>query len=289
MADPQIAATVSPVPTGPVQPATPAADDGYERVSRDELTTLRRNSEKVRGMEGFYQESSRRGFKRPEDFGTFDKFNETLKGKGLTMDQMVQILQGQEEKAEKPAGGGMDPASIEKFLKDQGYMTKAEVDKTFSRRDALTAHQQALAKEGEYLKNKYGELLGENPTDYDKFLIENAARAHLDGKRSTYPEGHPLHQETLAAYDEKGLELVWGELKQMHAKSRGADLAAKGAAVNNGAKPIAGGGGSKQPPKPADKDDDDAPIGSPEHKRKVERYAASLASKRGQGPVSAAG
>src|SRR5688500_353625 len=223
MADPQApAAAVTPVP-GPAQPAAPV-DDGYERVSRDELQTLRRERERARGMEGFFQKANSLGLKRVEDLDGFGKFQDTLKSRNLSMEQLLKAF----EEPEAPEGGAVDFAAIEKQLNgryvpaDQFEAKLGEHSKLI---EARFEHKQTLAAERAVLDKALAELTkGANPRD--QYLIEQAFRAAVsDDKRPLYPAGHPLHQEALAPFDEKGLKGIVDDLKKRLALAEGEDMA----------------------------------------------------------------
>lgn len=290
MADPAPTGTVVPAPQG--GSATPEfkVPDGKVLVDSQDHQSWQRQREQLAGLTRFHGEATKRGFKTADDWGRYDRFSGSLKNKGLTLDQVSALLDGgMEAPAEEKSSGGLDMAAIKKFLADEGYVSKGELDKREALMSARMSHKEAMAAEQKLMEKHLAELYGENASDFSKAQIKALLSQTADSRRGFYPEGHPLQQEAFAAHDEKSLSAIVAEIKKMQADSEGAALAAKGAAVNSGAKPVAGSGGSKQPTKPQDKDDDDAPIGSPEHRKKVERYAASLAAKRGYGPTSAAG
>jgi hypothetical protein len=301
MADPQIAATVSPVPTGPVQPATTQADDGFERVSRDELTTLRRNSEKVRGMEGFYQEASRRGFKRPEDFGKYDKFSETLGKRKMTMEQVQALLEGEPDQAPEQSGG-LDPAALDKYLADKGYVNKSTLDEREARTLATVSHREAMAKEQVAMEKRILDLTGEKATPFQKKQIAAVLKQEADAKRKFYPVGHPLGPKQgdrgldytgaeIEALDEKALDELVAAIKKEQGLADGADLAAQADASLAGKQWVATPAGSSssgtQPPaKPSDKTM--RPGGKPPV-ADVEAAYKRIQARRGGGTVSSLG
>lgn len=288
MADPAPTGTVVPAPQGggSTEPQVPA---GKMLVDVTEHQTWQRQREQLAGLTQFHGAASKRGFSKPDDFARYDKFDGVLKAKGMTMDQMVAILQDEKEATgEQPKG--MDPASIEKFLSEKGYVTSKALDEREALIGARFSHKSAMESEQKLIEKYVEDLTGQEAGAFEKAQLKAMLAYNADQKRGLYPDGHPLSKEALAAHNEQSLGEIVAEIKKMKEAAKGDSLAAKGAAVNNGARgSVAGGGGSKQPAKPSDKDDDDAPIGSPAHKAKVERYAASLAAKRGQGPVSAAG
>lgn len=262
--------------------------DGKVLVDANEWQQVPRMREQNVGYQRFHEAGSKFGLKKPEDFDRIGKLSGVLERRGLTMEQVVDLLGHEPESPEQAKAAGLNKDEMGKFLKEQGYLTKAEVDQQFTKRDAMSAHQKAQDAESKWIESKRAELLGENPTARERFLVENAVRAHLESKRGFYPEGHPLRDEALAPFDEKGLTPVWDELKATLARSDGADMAAAGAAVNKGGKSVAGAAGTSAPKKSTD-EDDDPPIGSPEHTKRVERHAAQLAAQRKRGPTSAAG
>lgn len=296
MADPQPAATVSPVPTGPVQPASPQPDDGYERISRDELQTLRRNNEKVRGMEGFYQEASKRGYKRPEDFGELDKFNETLKEKKLTLAQMTSILRENETAVAEGSPSAMDPAALEKFLSEKGYVNAKTLDEREARTLATVSHREATAKEQAAMDKYVAELAGEKASDYEKRSIKAMLREMAEEKRALYPDDHPLGWRNgenkfaqLKPYDETSLGAFVSEIKKMRGGSDGQALADAADAALKGGKKVSTPAGSSFTSKPPSKADQERRPGNLPSKAAVEAEYAKRVARRGGGPVSSMG
>ncbi len=291
MADPQLAATVSPVPTGPVQPANPApVDDGYERVSRDELTALRRNSERARGMEGFFQEANKRGFKRPEDFGKYDKFDGVLKKRGMTMDQVQALLDsdGQESTAEEVRG--IDPAALDKYLADKGYVNSKALDEREALIGAKFSHKESIAKEQAAIEKAVAELAGDKATDFQKRSFKAMLREMAEEKRALYPEGHPLRDKELAPHDEKSLAGFMAEIKKLQGLADGADLAAQGDDALKGKPRVATPAGSSNTTSnaPPPKGTGQRPGGLPA-KAAVEAAYAKKVAARGGGTVSSLG
>lgn len=303
MAEPQLAATVSPVPTGPVQPATQQADDGFERVPRDEYQTLKRNSERARGMEAFFQAANKHGFKRPEDLEPIGKLTSTLKNKGLTVDQVAQLLADErQEEAQASPGGGFDPKAAEKWAKEQGFFTEKDYTQREARLRASFEHKEALAKEQAAMEKCVAEMTGEKATEYDKRAIRAMLKEMADQKRGIYPVGHPLgpvqgenglaydHAE-FTAHDEKTLAEIVSEIKKLRGTSEGDALVAQADAALKGGKKVptpagAPGTGTKTAPKAADQSRRE---GNLPPKAAVEAAYAKRVAARGGGAVSSMG
>jgi hypothetical protein len=292
MADPQnSAAAVTPAqPAVPAQPATPV-DDGFERISRDELTTLRRNSERLRGSEKLFQAASQHGFKRAEDFDKYGKFASTLKSRNLTLEQMTAAFETPETDTGTPAagGGGFDAAALDKYLAEKKYLTEDQVSQREAKQSATFEHKQAMAKESDFIKKGIESLIGEGASNRDKYLIQNAVKAILDEKRGFYPEGHPLAEVDRAPFDETTFGAVLGEIKKQITLQEGEDLAKQGDAAAKGVSTPAG-ATTTRPIKPASKGDESAArvIGSPESRRAIQEQYDKRVQGRKQGPVSTA-
>jgi len=303
MADPQLAAVVSPVPTGPSQPATPATDDGYERVPRDEYQNLKRNSERARGMEGFFQAANKHGFKRPEDFEPVGKLSSILKNKGLTVDQVAQLLADErQQEAEQPSSGvGFDPKAAEKWAKERGFFTEKDYSEREQRLTAKLSHKEAMAREQAAMDKYVAELAGEKATDWDKRAVKAMLKEMAESKRGVYPVGHPLgpvqgenglvydHAE-FAAHDEKTLAEIVSEIKKLRGTSEGDALVAQADAALKGGKKVptpagAAGPSTKTPPKA----DQERRPGNLPAKAAVEAAYAKRVAARGGGPTSSMG
>lgn len=289
MADPQNdAAAVTPTPTSvaPAQPAAPV-DDGFERISRDELTTLRRNSERLRGSEKLFQAANQHGFKRAEDFDKYGKFTGTLKSKGLTLDQMMAAFETPDTDTGQPAGGGgFDQAALDKYLSEKGYLTQDQVGQREAKQMATIEHKQAVAKEADLIKKGIEGLLGDSAGARDKYLIERAVKAEIESKRGFYPEGHPLAESMQAPYDETTFGTVLAEIKKAITLQEGEDLAKQGDAAARGISTPAGANAAK-PTQPPSKSDEKRP-GGQLSKADIEAAHQKILTRRGTGSVSSA-
>lgn len=202
--------------------------EGKVLLDASEHAVLKQNNERVRGMQGYYEAGAKYGLKKPEDFesvGRFRKFEENLKGRGLTMEQIEQAFTVQESEAQQAAS--LDVAALEKQFGEK-FVPADKFTKELDRRDALRDHNSASDREAGMLKNAIAELAGENASTRDKWLIENAVKAVIDESRTLYPKDHPLHESHLAALDEKGIAAVVERVKKEIAVSDGADMAAVG-------------------------------------------------------------
>lgn len=218
--------------------------EGKILLDASEHAVLKQNNERVRGMQGYYEAGSKHGLKKPEDFeavGRFRKFEESLKGRNLTMDQIEQAFTVQEQ--ERQDGGSVDVAAIEKRIGEK-FVPAESFTKELDRRDAMRDHKSASEREQGLLKTAISELAGENASTRDKWLIENSVKAILDEHRGLYPQGHPLHETHLAALDEKGIASLVEKVKKEIAVSDGADMAAIGKKAA-ASKPVASPAGNK--------------------------------------------
>lgn len=268
----------------PAAPAQPEFQVPQGKVLIDEMEH-RRTADRIRGMQSYYDAGTKLGIKDPKGFEKFAK----LADQGVNLDMLVESFKQPVETEQQPSS--MSPAEIDKYLSSKGYLTKDQVDQQFTKHSAKTAHERAVEQERAWLKTKQADLLGEDATDWDKFLVENAVRGYFESpeNRPLYPEGHPLAGETFAAYDEAGLGKKWESIAQIRAKSQGDALAAKGDAVNRGAsKTVAGASGTKAPSKTA-ADEKGPAIGTPEHKRQVQAAWDAMQKRRAGSPTSAAG
>ncbi len=255
MADPAPTGTVVPAPQGGGSPEF-KVPDGKMLI---DATEHQRATEKLAGYTRFHGEASKRGFAKPEDFGRYDKLDGVLKGKNLSMDQMVAILEAKEESGGDKAANGLDPAALDKLLTDRGYVTSKALDEREALIGAKFSHKEAIAKEQSLMEKHVEELTGEKATPFQKAQIKAMLRGMADEKRTLYPDNHPLSKLELAAHDEKSLGAIVAEIKKMRGDAEGESLAELGKAAAKGVSTPAGSSASMGKAKKEDDDDTQTP------------------------------
>jgi len=237
--------------------------EGKVLADANEYAVLKQNNERVRGMQPYWEAGSKYGIKKPEDFesvGKWRKFEDTLKAKGMTTDQIIAAF---DAPTQEESGAGLDLATIEKQL-GQKFMPVDKFHEELARRDALSEHKNMTAREKELFNKHLNELLGENPSSKDKFLTQYALRGLIEDFereqpfRRAYDDKHPLRNEYLAPLDEKGLAAVIDEFKKNIAESDGADMAKLGKAAAQ-SKPTAAPAGNRASQGKAEDDKNDSP------------------------------
>jgi hypothetical protein len=204
--------------------------EGKVLLDAAEAQVLRQNNERVRGMQGYYEAGSKYGLKKPEDFesvGKWRSFEKSLKDKGLTTEQIMAAFESQETEQQAPQTPQLDRATIEKILGGK-IVTADELESREKRNSAISEREKLTASEKQLMDKYLADTLGENPSTRDRFLMQNALRALMEEKRQLYPEGHPLHSEFLAPFDEKSATALFDEFKKQIAVSEGSDMAALG-------------------------------------------------------------
>lgn len=269
------------------------APDGKVLVDAKEWEGVSRLREQNVGYQKFHTEASRRGFKRSEDFGQYDKFSETLRGKGLTMDQVSQILAGKEQ--DQPEQGSVpDLAAFEKQMGTK-FIPAERFESELSIRDAIYEHKSALSKESGLVEKALSEVL-EGASEFEKKWVPRALRNALEERRTLYPDNHPLHPDKakdraqLAPLDEKVIAAVVAEIKKDRAAAAGQDLANQGDAALKGKKlSTPAGSTSSTASKPPSKADQERRPGNLPPKAAVEAEYAKRRAARSGGPVSSMG
>ncbi len=295
MADPQPnAAAVTPAqPAGPAQPAAAQVDDGFERISRDELTTLRRNNERVRGMEPFFQKANQLGLKRIEDLDGIGKFNSVLDKKGIKRDALMQALMAEEQDTggEQPQGG-LTLEAIEKQLGPK-FMSAEKFEAELNKRDAMYAHKSAMVGEQSAVQKTIDGLiakLGEGASARDKALLPSAFKAMLAEKRGLYPDEHPLSKEQLAPFDEKSLGALAAEFEKSLGLADAQAVAALGDETNKGGrKSTVAGSSTTTTTKPPNASESDMRSGGRPSVAAVEAAYAKRVARRNGGTMSSMG
>jgi hypothetical protein len=232
-----------PAPTGTVVPVTSPegggsttpeykVPDGKVLIDASEHQTWQRQREQLAGLTRFQGEAAKVGIKRPDDFGRIAKFNQWLETTGLTLEQLTQAKR--EDDQQTGDSTGLDPKALEKWAKEQGFVRSADLDTREQKIHATAAHKEALSRESSAVESFVKQLLGESPTERDRRALKAIVKETLEEKRGTYPDGHPLADSELAAFDEKGLAPIFEEVKKFWAVGQGEEMAQQGDAALKG-------------------------------------------------------
>jgi hypothetical protein len=275
-------------------PAQPQGEvkvpEGKAFVDAQEYETLRRNNERLRGMDEFYRSATKHGFKSPKDFEPIGKFTAALKERGMSLEQLSQAFLTEKEQ-EGVDTEAMSPKALqslfEKWATEQGFVKSADLDQREQKIHALSAHKESMAKESSAVDSFVKGLLGDTATDRDKRLLALYVKDTLESRRNVYPEGHPLHESELSAFDEKGLAPVFEEVKKFWAVGQGEEMAQAGDAALKGKVPSPAGAPPKAPSKPS-KEVEMRP-GGRFPVSTIEAAAAKKQAARGGKPISSIG
>ena len=237
MADPAPTGTVVPAPQGGGT-TTPEfkVPDGKVLIDASEQQTWQRQREQLAGLTRFHGEATKRGFKSPDDFGKYDKFSGVLQKRGMTLEQVQALLDSDGEPSTAEEVKGIDPAALDKYLAEKGYVNSKALDEREALIGAKFSHKEALAKEQAAMEKYVAELTGEKATDYDKRAIKAMLKEMAEEKRALYPQGHPLHDKELAPHDEKSLASFVEDIKKLRTLNAGAELAETGKEINRSAR-----------------------------------------------------
>lgn len=286
---PNEAAAVTAQPqTAPAQPADFKVPEGKVLLDASEAETWKRNSERLRGVEPFWQAATKAGLRDPKQFDVLGQLVKSATSKKVDLNALIQALNSDMEADPGPTADGqtLDLASIKKQLGGE-FMSRADFEKELAKERAMRAHESAMSSEKGLLDKALSGLLGENVTDWDR----RSVMAFIDAKRGLYPEDHPLHGSSLSPFDEKALSGVLEELKKERAALTGKQLeSAADAAIKGTKTPSAAGGGVSATNKTkSDDEGDENEVGSKSHRNKVEKLAEQLAARRAKGPLSSLG
>lgn len=261
--------------------------DGKVLIDSAEHERFRQNTERVRGMQSFYETASKTGFKKAEDFDKHAKFQARLKELGITPEQLM-AAQAEDQTA-NTEGAAVDFAAL-----DKRYLTPEQVKAMLAEErtagDARGEHKIRMAQEAALVEKFTAELLGEKPSDWDKRAITAAVKEMLTEKRGLYSTDHPLHKDTWAPYDEKSLGSVFEEVRKLRALSAGEEMVKEGDAALKGKKLSTPAGSSPSTAtKPPSKADQERRPGNLPPKAAVEADYRKRVAARGGGPVSSMG
>ena len=254
---------------------------------------FRQNTERVRGMQSYYEAGNKYGLKRPEDFARLEqinKFEGLLKNKGMTMDQMLAAFESPQQ---TEGSAGFDMATLEKEFSGK-FVAADKLDSEFETRfgkyTALNEHKAAYSKEPELLAQALKDALPENADPRDRRALAAEVRALMSdyNRREMYPENHPLHKEHLAPWTDKHIAKLIADVKKELALADGEAMAKAGDAVLKGKVSTPAGSTSTTPTKNPKPNDDQRPGGLPS-KASVEAAYAKKQARRGGGPVSSMG
>lgn len=247
MPDPAPTGVTVPVPTGNEGGGSGQTEfkvpDGKMLIDASEHQTWQRQREQLAGLTKFHGEASKRGFKSAQDWTRYDKFDSTIKGRKLTMEQVADLLAAEGE--DQPAGGGADLEAFEKKFADR-FIPKDQFEKELSLRDARYEHKQLLAKEQDYIAKAESALIGEDASPRDKFLIARALKAEIADRKlkNFYPDGSPMQQEDYKPLTDKDIDSIVSSVKKELGIADGAELEKIGKAAAKGTTTPAGGGTS---------------------------------------------
>lgn len=273
--------------------ALPSAQSGQS----SELETLRsqysatvaerdRFKQQAEGNREYYEVGNKYGLKDKKAFERLGPLLEAERSGKIRLDQLAAALAEQEQEGQdQPDMNSM----LEKFAKEKGFVSKAELDKMERIRTARSQHADMTKAEREALKELMANVLPENADDWDKQVYEGFLSHQLDQSRSVYPKGHPLHfedydgPEIAAPYERAALEKRLTEIVANRDKVRGAQAAAKGDEHNKrkGHAPTVAGAAASTPKRGQEADDDSDAAAEARKSRVVAKIEAKRAARAG--------
>lgn len=228
--------------------AQPGGQGGGSAQSNGELESLRaqfqataaerdRYRQQYEGSKGYYEAGSKYGIKDPKGFERVAPILELVNSGKIRPEQLAKAF------AEEDAGQDQPPdmkAMLEQFAKEQGFVSKAEMERLERVREAKAQHQEMSNAEKAALKELMSKIVPENADDWDREVYEGYLEYQLNQKRPLYGKGHPLYSEDnpnspeywLSPFDRAALEKHLTELAARRDSVRGAKAAAKGDAHN---------------------------------------------------------
>lgn len=278
---PASAAGVTATHVAPPQPTEFKVPDGKHMLDVAEYETLRRNNERVRGLEGYYQAGGKIGIKSPQDFDRWARLNETAQKSGVDLDMLVEALAN--------PGRNDEPKPVTTADLEGNYLTKADIAKMLDEREhgvlAKTAHERAVESEKGLLDKSLRDLFGTEYNDWER----DAALYRIEQKRGLYPDSHPLHKDHLRPFDEPTLKPLLDAIKAERQKLKGGDLKAQGDAAAAGKITTPAGSSGTRPQTPTPRPGDERRPGGLPSKASVESEHVKRQAARGQKPVSSMG
>lgn len=264
--------------------------EGKVLIDTAEYERFRQNSERVRGMQPYWESGSKHGFKKPEDFEPYGKFTTALKTRGMSLDQVMGLISGPEQKAQ-PEGGGVDMSTIEKYLSDKGYVTNDVLESTTATQQASFDHSRETEKSMSLIESKMSDLLPENPTARDKYYVEGKVAQALRNPdlRSLYPEKHPLREKEYKPPSDAEVGKLVAYVKAELAKEDGEKAVTTADAAIRGRKVPSPAGAQNNTPGKTPKSGDDMRPGGKPSVATIEAAHAKMVQRRGGGPVSSMG
>lgn len=266
--------------------------DGKVLIDTAEHERFRQNTERVRGMQGYFEAGSKYGFKKPDDFGRLAR----LTDKGLTLDQLLAAMDEQATTTQQ--GGDADaPMTRAQWEQEKAKLTQEWTQRSTGETAYATAfadHKLGMQQEKALVEKAIAELLGENPTPWEKETMADIVEARLNKARGLYPDGHALHpsiakdRAELRPFTDKDLAPIWESLKKARSTAAGAEVAAiadeaakKGGRVST----PAGSSSTASTKKPDEGKPNTRPGGLPPAEDVEAAYKRRQAG-RGRGPVS---
>jgi hypothetical protein len=211
-------------PGAPDTPATPAVPDGKALVDAHEWESARRNAERARGMQSYYDAGRQLGLNSADDFGQLgEKLSrlQKLEASGLSLDGLL----GAMEAADEPEVSGLSEERLLELLDER--------DKKAARTAAEKEWRAQFASESSLRDKALAELLGEDAPEPIRKLMEFAATGLLESNRGMLPDDHPLRDSIgFAPYTDESFTPHAQTLRELYDGLKGAELANIGKAAS---------------------------------------------------------
>lgn len=252
------------------QPATFSVPEGHRLVPIAEYESHARNTERLKGMDGFYKKASSLGFKSDKDFETWEPAFKAFQKRGVKPDLLAKTF-------------GDEPTEDHGHRQDTTAFDPNEFKQTFKgelRKElALESWREGYAAEKDVVSKVVSDLESEAP--YRGSVLRRVVEHALDHARGDYPENHPLHGEVLPYLTEKHAKGVIETLKKEWAEDKAKSTVDKADALKKAQNktPTVAGPATRQG-KP-DTKNDSRPDGRPSRESIEDMYEALKAKRAG--------
>lgn len=243
------------------------------QIDPNEFARYKREAERARGMQGYYDAGKKYGIERPEQLDEIGTLHKTLKEQGISPSQVAQLF-GKQIADVTSDPSSLSKADIEKIVGER--LTKMEAD--MARKAAESQHSSLIEAEYEELSEaKIKAILGDDAPAELIEMAKYAAIGRYGEQRSQYDESHPL-KGMFGPAGRDGLGKITGWIKDTATKLKASQSLALGAAVRKTASSTPAGNVAGQG-KPSNEPERSGGLPS---RHAVEALAAQLRAKRGQ-------
>lgn len=174
-------------PAANSEQTAPAIPEGHVLITQEEHQRFKTNSERVAGMQKYWEAGSKHGIKAPEDFARLTTPPD----------------------ADDEPNGKSQPLTPERIA----AIAEGSASKIF----AIQKHQQDESAQEAMIDEAVSQLVEKNASEWDRAVVRDAVQARFDrlarADDNLYPEGHPLRPTHFKPLGKEALSKVVKDMR----------------------------------------------------------------------------